>query len=187
MVRNVSSSVIARITNDQRRRLERIDAEDFSLVMNKAMEDLAATGIHVSKAYAQRGIYALKQYYAVAMLDPANAHSVTLPVDPFWHAHILFTAEYRHFCDEVIGEYMDHVPLDKRDRAKIENVRQLYDYTLAVLPKLFSDIDQEFWPAAVTDAELICYHKGNTEIYLDLQADRLFEPAPQGRAWAYAS
>lgn len=187
MHKQVSSSVIARITADQRKRLERIDAEDFSLVMNKAMEDLAATGVHVSLDYGQRGIYALKQYYAVAMLDPANAHSVTLPVDPFWHTHILFTAEYRCFCDDVIGEYMDHVPLDKRDAAKVSNVRQLYGYTLDVLPQLFADVDPEFWPAAVTDADLICYHKGNTEIYAALQADRLFEPIPQGQAWAYAA
>lgn len=187
MAQHVSSSIIARITPDQRRRLERIDAEDFSLVMQKAVEDLEATGVEVTTGYAQRGIYALKQYYAVAMLDPANAHSVTLPVDPFWHAHILFTAEYRRFCDDVIGEYMDHVPLDKSNSKKVANVRQLYDYTLEVLPKLFVDIDPDFWPSAVTDAELICYHKGNTEIYLALQADRLFEPVPHGAAWAYAA
>lgn len=187
MIQQVSSSVIARITADQRKRLERIDAEDFSLVMDKAMEDLATTGIHVSLDYARRGIYALKQYYAVAMLDPANAHSVTVPIDPFWHAHILFTTEYRRFCDDVIGEYMDHVPLDKRDPNKVTNVRQLYGYTLEVLPALFADIDQEFWPTAVTDTDLICYHKGNTEIYAALQADRLFEPVPQGSAWAYSA
>jgi len=183
----ISKSIIAQITPDQMRRLERIDAEDFSLVMEKAIEDLAAMGVQVSTDYGRRGIHALKQYYAVAMLDPANAHSVTLPIDPFWHAHILFTAEYRRFCDDVIGEYMDHVPLDKQDSSKVKNVRQLYTYTLEVLPRLFSDIDQDFWPTAVTDADLICYHKGNTEIYPALQADRLFEPVPQGQAWAYAA
>ena len=186
-MKSVSESVIARITFDQRRRIRRIDAEDFKLVMQKAMEDLAATGKRVSLEYAERAIYALKQYYVVAMLDPSNAHSVTLPIDPFWHAHILFTEQYRHFCDDVIGEYMDHVPLDRRDPAKVQNVKQLYSYTLEVLPKLFSDIDPEFWPTDVTDAELICYHKGNASIYLALQADRLFGPVPQGQAWAYAA
>lgn len=187
MDQHVSSSVIARITHNQRRRLERIDAEDFSLVMNKAMEDLAASGVHPSHDYGKRGIYALKQYYSVAMPDPANAHAVTLPIDPFWHAHILFTAEYRNFCNDVIGEYMDHVPLDKQDSKKVDNVRGLYDHTLEVLPKLFANIDRDFWPPIVTNNDLICYHKGNTTIYAALQADRLFEPVPQGRAWAYAA
>lgn len=187
MIQHVSKSIIARITPDQQRRLERIDAEDFSLVMEKALEDLAATGVQVTNDHGERGIYALKQYYAVAMLDPANAHSVTVPVDPFWHAHILFTEQYRNFCDEVIGEYMDHVPLDKRNAAKVENVRQLYEYTLHVLPQLFLDVDPAFWPTAITDADLICYHKGNTTIYTALQADRLFPPVPQGTAWAYAA
>jgi hypothetical protein len=186
-MKNVADNVITRITADQRRRLERIDAEDYLLVMEKANEDLAAAGVQVSRDYVERGIYALKQYYAVAMLDPANAHSVTLPVDPFWHAHILFTAEYRCFCEDVIGEYMDHVPLDRRDAAKVANIRQLYDYTLQVLPQLFGDVDPVFWPQAVSDAELVCLHKGNNDIYPDLQADRLFEPVPEGKSWAYAA
>lgn len=181
----ISETIIAQITTDQHRRLKRIDAEDYSLVMEKAMEDLADRGRPVTREYASRGIYALKQYYAVAMLDPANAHSVTLPIDPFWHAHILFTAEYRAFCDDIVAQYMDHVPLDRRDYRKVENVRQLYDYTLGVLPQLFNDVNLEFWPPVVSDAELICYHKGNTEIYPALQPDRLFDPVARGQAWAY--
>ncbi len=182
----ISESILLPITQDQRRRLLRIDSEDFSSVLKKTMEDLSLAGQKVSLDYAERGIYALKQYYAVAMLDPANAHAVTVSIDPFWHSHILFTANYRHFCDEAVGEYMDHVPLDKNDTDKVTNVAQLYNYTLEVISKLFSRFDRDFWSPAITSADLICYHKGNREIYIDLQKDRLFEPVPRGQSWAYA-
>lgn len=72
-------------------------------------------------------------------------------------------------------------------RQKIDNVRQLYDYTLSILPRLFDDIDPQFWPVSVSDAELICYHRGNSTIYSSLQRDRLFEPVAQGEAWAFAA
>lgn len=182
---HVSSSIIAQVTANQMSRLRRIDAENYTLVAKKAAEGLGKTGVVVTKEYLERAIFALKQYYAVAMLDPANAHAVTFSIDPFWHAHILFTEQYRKFCDDVVGEYMDHVPLDHDDSEKVQNVRDLYDYTLDVLPKLFQDIDPIFWPQEVHRADLICYHKGNEDIYTCLQSDRLFEPTFSGSAWAY--
>lgn len=173
-----------RITIDQRRRLEYIDSEDYSLVMEKTQDDLSGKGMVVDRDYLEQGIYALKQYYAVALLDPANAHAVTVPIDPFWHSHILFTREYRIFCEAVVGEYMEHIPLDKTSKSKVENVKQLYNYTLKILPKLFSDINKKFWPDSAYD-NIICWHKGNQTIYPEVQKDRLFEPCGEGRMWAY--
>ena len=31
-------------------------------------------------------------------------------VDEAWHAHILCTKDYRKFCDDVFGEFLDHTP-----------------------------------------------------------------------------
>lgn len=185
-MKSVSLTLIAQVTSDQYRRLCRIDAEDFTLIAKKVAEDFKKLGVVVTQEYLDTGIYALKQYYAVAMLDPANAHAVTVPIDPFWHAHILFTAQYREFCADVVGEYMDHVPLNFDEQDEVKNVGQLYSYTLTIMPKLFDRIDEKFWPSQFSQADLICYHKGNSSIYLDLQADRLFEPAPEGQAWAYS-
>ncbi len=33
-------------------------------------------------------------------------------VDAAWHEFILFTAEYRFFCQEAFGRYLDHVPAE---------------------------------------------------------------------------
>lgn len=185
-MKNVSESILVQVTSKQFQRLERIDAEDYSGVMRKVAEDhLLMTGKVLTDDHLVRGVYALKQYYAIAMLDPANAHAVTVPIDPFWHSHILFTVQYREFCNQVVGEYMDHVPLNRGDSRQIENVGQLYSYTLEKMSVLFGEIDGEFWQAQFTASDLICYHKGNQSIYKDLQPDRLFEPSIRGQAWAF--
>jgi hypothetical protein len=31
-------------------------------------------------------------------------------IDEVWHAHILCTKDYRQFCFDVFGEYLDHLP-----------------------------------------------------------------------------
>lgn len=84
------------------------------------------------------------------------------------------------FCEGVVGEYMHHQPLDHTVEADVSRVRRLYDYTLEVMPKIFTFMDDRFWPTRVLDADLICFHKGNADIYTDVQSLRLFEPCPAG-------
>ncbi|MBP9826950.1 hypothetical protein KBC99_00550 [Candidatus Saccharibacteria bacterium] len=170
------------------RRIALIDAEDYTGIARKVAADLAAlhNGEVPNPTYVDTGIFALKQYYVVALVDPANAHAISSPLDPFWHAHILHSEAYMRFCDRVIGEYMHHVPLDHDTPSQVQNVRTLYDFTLERLAQLFWDVDREFWPSSVSDAELICYHKGSYDIYPEVQTLRLFEPCPEGTAHAFA-
>lgn len=157
-------------------RIAIIEQEDFSSVMRKAKEELEARGQHPSDDYLESGIHALKQYYAIALLDPANPHAVPAPVDPFWHSHILHTEQYVAFCHNLVGDYMHHRPLDRTDTHEVERMRTLYGYTLSTLPKLFADVDATFWPNDLSDGALICHHKGNQAIYREVQPFRLFEP-----------
>jgi hypothetical protein len=110
------------------------------------------------------------------MLDPANAHAISRQLDPFWHAHILFTENYVAFCDKVVGEYMHHRPLDHANVPELRLVRRLYDYSAVVIRQIFSIVDDDFWPTKVNDVELICMHKGNQHLYREMQKYRLFEP-----------
>lgn len=166
-------------------RIEVIDNEDYSGVIRKTSEYFREIGKVVDEDYLLRGVMALKQYYAVALLDPANAHAVSVPVDPFWHSHILHTWQYSVFCQNVVGEYMHHQPLDRGNKKQVQNVSTLYDYTLEVLDKIFVHVDQDFWPTADSDGALICFHKGNVEIYSEVQPFRLFEPDNRGKSYAF--
>ncbi len=170
------------VHDEHLRRLERIETEDYSGVVKKTREILAEQGFGATDAYLARGIYALKQYYAVALLDPANAHAISAEIDPFWHAHILHSKQYMDFCGETVGEYMHHVPLDRDDPAQMQEIRRLYLFTIRQLKKLFTVVDPEMWTEQPTDVQLICWHKGNQDLYPEVQEIRLFEPEPDGRA-----
>lgn len=178
-------TITVSITEKHRERLVVIDQEDYSGVIRKTKEYFGERGIDLAPEYIDRAIFALKQYYAVAMLDPANAHAVSSPIDPFWHFHILHTKQYMEFCERVVGEYMHHIPLDHSKYAQVENVRTLYEYTIDVLRRIFSFVDHELWPDKIPDAALICLHKGNRDIYKELQPIRLFEPDKRGENYAF--
>ena len=165
---------------EQLKRLTHIDGEDYSHICEKVQEHLEIVRVSLSANFLERGVFALKQYYAVALLDPANAHALSRALDPFWHFHVLRTEQYTEFCSRVVGEYMHHRPLERGNVEHIRVMRRLYDYTFEVISKLFSEVDKEFWPEELSDSDLICWHKGNQTIYMDLQKYRLFDPTPRG-------
>jgi len=170
------------LCDEHRRRMDLIEREDYSGVTTKTREILAEQGFNATDVYLARGIYALKQYYAVALLDPANAHAISAEVDPFWHAHILHSKQYMDFCESTVGEYMHHVPLDRNDHDQMREIRRLYTYTIKVLHELFAVVDPQMWVAKPTDAHLICWHKGNRDLYPAIQPLRLYEPTEKGKA-----
>ncbi len=149
------------------KRIRRIDEEDFSPIKKKYMKDCMLAGNPVTEEYVDRGILALKQYYAVALLDPNNSHAVSDTVDPLWHTHMLFSQRYMDFCNDVVGVYMHHMPLDHDYELGVENVAKLYDYTREVLDLFFEQIDEHFWPRTMPRERLICWHKGNQGVYAD--------------------
>lgn len=177
---SIFETLLVPLHAEQKRRLFLIDSEDYSSVIRKVTEYFTEIGFVPPTNYIERGVYSLKQYYAVALLDPANAHAVSAPVDPFWHSHILHSEQYMSFCEMVVGEYMHHRPLDHSKTLHLDAVRRLYSYTLDVLPQLFSIVDEVFWPQGLSDAAIICWHKGNQGIYTEVQPYRLFEPTERG-------
>ncbi len=126
------------------KRVRRIDAENFTPIKKKYMHDCLAVGQPVSEEYADCGILALKQYYAVALLDPHNSHAVSDIVDPLWHAHLLFSEQYHSFSVDVVGVYMHHIPLDHDHQKCVENVEILYSYTREAMDILFTSVNDQF-------------------------------------------
>ncbi|MBX4209556.1 hypothetical protein KW799_02615 [Candidatus Parcubacteria bacterium] len=172
----------------QRQRLERIDSEDFSAVRKKAREILKSMGIEASEEYLDLGILGLKQYYALPVLNPKNGHAVSAEIDPFWHAHMLFTRQFARFGQDVIGGPMHHIPLDHDHAGQLENVRTLYGYTLGILKELFGEdgLDPRVWPRSVVDARLMCIMYDGVATPPDLDEHALFPFAEAGRVWAFA-
>lgn len=137
-----------------------IDNHDFSGVKRKTKADLAKLGIDVTDEYLDAGILALKQYYAIAVLDGNNMHAVSDKVDPFWHAHMLHSKIYEKFCHDVVGEMMHHSPLDHDKPADVQFVAGLYRFTMEQYGKCFLHIDERFHPNPDV-AGLVCTHAGD--------------------------
>lgn len=58
-------------------------------------------------------LYEFKKYIAILIINYRNGKKVEMVselVDEVWHTFILFTNEYRKFCETIIGEYIHHEP-----------------------------------------------------------------------------
>ena len=137
-------------------RLKALDKEDLGFVRKKVALLLKQQGANPTDDYLDRGILALKQYYAVAILDAANAHAISQAIDPFWHAHLLFTERYQEFCERTAGYLMSHEPLDFEHQGQVNHAMALYGYTLEVLgPRM--KLDPEFWTPMSLES-VMCSH-----------------------------
>ena len=157
-MKKISDGIKIDLTPIQRGRLQQLDARDLSPFIKHAETSLRKQGLPVLVA-ASEAEYALKQYYALAAINPNNLHAVSHVVDPYWHSHILHTKEYGRFCYEVLGYHMHHDPLDHTDTDKANDVLRVYSYTLDILRQLFGDaVNPQCYPPNLARAEMVCLH-----------------------------
>ncbi len=158
LVKTIKPELYERLDPKVKVALEAIDTENFEPVAKKLREEFLKQGIKAGDDYLSRGFLALKQYYAIAVIDPVNMHAVSDVIDPFWHTHILFTANYSALSQKMLGHYMHHHPLDHDDEESVGFVGELYQYTVEMYEKVFMHYDEEFMPSQLTDHRLVCIH-----------------------------
>ena len=141
--------------------LERIDeSDDYAKIIWRVQQENSHDEKYFDTDYLARGITNLKLFYSLEMIDGKNLHSLSKTLDVFWHAHQNFSFEYMGFCNRVFGpnQYLHHTPTDKRDRAIQEAIQRRYDYTRAVLSKIFG-ADETFWGE---DVPICCSYEAKT-------------------------
>jgi len=169
---------MASITRAHQARFARIDGEDFSPVMRWIRDERRMEGAEVTLGYLEHGAMALKQYYAIMVLDPLNAHAAGPYITQFWHVH-QESKRYRIFCEEIFGQLIDHTEIDSQNTDMVHVVRDMYRYTRDLLPRVFHRqyVDPNFWPQSIAhEARITCYQSMSDEVPEILQHDRLFEP-----------
>lgn len=124
-------------------RLQWIEREDLSGVRARVQHEYGKW----SGAKLDSGLDYLRRYYAMLVLDPLNYHAMPKALDPFYHAHVLFAQDFAFFCARVFRQQLHHQPLPPSDPHVIHFVRDLYVYTHGIQPKLFHELDAEWWPA----------------------------------------
>lgn len=70
-------------------------------------------------------------------------------VDIGWHAFILYTVEYRQFCEEIAGRFIEHMPDDQPDDRPAKPVPPSLPVTLADTVAAIRDagyaLDADLW------------------------------------------
>jgi hypothetical protein len=56
-------------------------------------------------------------------------------IDIFWHEFILFTTDYKSFCDKSYGEYLHHIPNKTTDN--VDAIKDNDDNTLLCIESLY--------------------------------------------------
>lgn len=159
-------------------RLRAIEDEDYSGVVRKVRDIFTEQhGSSPSDEFIASGLEGLKQYYAVALLDPLNAHAVSPKIDMFWHAHMLHSRQYAEFCDRVVSRFMHHEPLNNEKEEEVAAVMRLYDFTLEVLSKMFVRVNPKNFPAkGDADYRLLCSHNRSCDSHINELALFPFDP-----------
>ncbi len=98
-----------------------------------------ATRFGVTAEEAEACFAALCQFLVVcAAADEPRAPSCE--VDEMWHIALLFSRAYHDFCEQRLGRFIHHEPLDGPAD------EELYAATRAQAQALFGKLDERFWP-----------------------------------------
>lgn len=119
---------------------------DFSSVIRTMTNDMGFT-----PEDAQYQLEAFIQWFScIPSVAPGAVYTMLkVPVDEVFHACVLDTAFYRTFTNEILGEFLDHTPIDKETVDVLdEGVR----YTVKLLEETYGD---ELHPALAEWRQLL--------------------------------
>ena len=87
---------------------------------------------------AQQTFTAFKQFMIVCAVKP-GPKITSEPIDHMWHSFLLFTKDYKQFCDNYLGRFINHEPFEQAAPAT-------YLETRAFTKQFFGSIDEKLWP-----------------------------------------
>lgn len=107
---------------------------DFTPILETAVRECGVKTLE----RAEELLDAFLQWFSlIPETSSARPLQMLRSVDRIWHAMVLHTAFYREFCDQFIGAFVDHNPLDVV-RTSME--KQAYaKHTLALLTRSYGD------------------------------------------------
>jgi hypothetical protein len=119
-------------------RSTRAPIEEVLLYSNPHVIDRHLQDTGISRNEAERRFEGLKQFMLVATIMPGR--KVTSPdIDAMWHTFLLFTKEYRQFCNDYLGMFVEHEPFES-------GAPWAYDRTREKALALFGPLDDRLWP-----------------------------------------
>jgi len=93
----------------QSTREKAIDAYDMSFIWERGIAD---GKFHPKEIVILEREF--KRFLKLVLRDPGPLAMISKRVDEVWHLFILFTPQYRAFCKNVMGFFVDHQPLTSK-------------------------------------------------------------------------
>lgn len=92
---------------------------------------------------------ALKDWFSIFEFNTRGSQFYDFPsseVDELWHMFILFTKDYREFCEEYLGQFLDHVPLSEENtnNTNLKNLMATFKEVRLKNKGLLFKIDETF-------------------------------------------
>lgn len=113
-----------------------IDAVDFSDILAKLAYQYGWKQAHAEEIcdMYKNFLFLYIKYGQQFPLAPSEE------IDEIWHLHILETQNYRHFCDSVCGQYVDHKPMSFKNLnpTNFKENQQAFNNTLMLYSKEFN-------------------------------------------------
>ncbi len=151
-------SDVHKLTDTQMERLDKLWSYNISHITRKLVSRGDAPQIKAEQLYPLEAMLGkidletarsfeaeFKRFMSIILIKPENVKIVapSRPVDMYWHLFVLDTREYRKFCEQVFGRFIDHVPSSD---ARRQHTRDAYVSTLDAYNKLFGVPDGRIWP-----------------------------------------
>lgn len=94
----------------------------------------AGVQVHV----AERLFRGLKEFLIVCATK-RGAKISSAEIDSIWHTFLLYTRDYRTFCEEYLGRFINHQPFERANPAA-------YGETRHSAEQIFGPLDPSVWP-----------------------------------------
>lgn len=112
--------------------------EDVRKYQNQRVVERHAADRGVSLEIAQRRFDGLKEFLVVCAAMP-GPKITSAEIDAMWHTFLLFTREYRGFCEDYLGRFINHEPFEHPNP-------HTYLTTRACAEMLVGELDATLWP-----------------------------------------
>ena len=87
---------------------------------------------------ARRSFEAFKEFMVVCAVKP-GPKVTSAALDQMWHTFLLFTKDYRSFCEQYLGMFINHEPFEYA-------APDIYLETRAFAKDYFGHLDEALWP-----------------------------------------
>ncbi|MGW1029879.1 glycine-rich domain-containing protein [Streptomyces sp. NPDC002577] len=114
----------------------------------------------ISEATARRIVGQTAAFLATSGQQPGQSLAPSKLVDIGWHTFILHTVDYADFCQNVVGQFVHHVPTSE-DEQMPGSPTETRERTLAAITAAGYTVDGKLWPEA--SSECTQCHAGCTD------------------------